>query len=51
MVRQPDERAGSRRNREQIIADLRERAAGQVRAMVTGEDWAAWLRVAARFPA
>jgi DNA primase catalytic core len=51
MVRQPRERAASRRNREQVIADLRERAAAQVRAIVTGEDWAAWLRVAARFPA
>ena len=51
MVRQPRERAASGRNREQVIADMRERAARQVRAMVTGEDWAAWLRVAARFPA
>ena len=50
MVRQPREPAGSKRNREQVVADLRERAAEQVRAIVTGEDWAAWLRVAARFP-
>lgn len=50
-VRQPRERAASGRNHEQVIADLRERAAGQVRAMVTGEHWAAWLSVAARFPA
>lgn len=50
MAQQPRGRGAPRRNREQIIAELRERAAGQVQAMVTGEDWAAWLRVAARFP-
>jgi DNA primase len=33
------------------IAELRDRAAAQVVTLVTGEDWEAWLRLAARFPA
>ena len=50
MAGQPSDGAVPGRNREQLIAGLREQVAGQVKAMVTGEDWAAWLRVAARFP-
>src|SRR6266849_4493132 len=37
-------------DRQRTIAELHERAAAQVRALVTGEDWAAWLRLAARLP-
>ena len=37
-------------DRAHAIADLRDRAASQIRSLVTGEDWAAWLRQAARLP-
>jgi len=37
-------------DRLRAIAELRERAAAQAGALVTGEDWAAWLRLAARLP-
>ena len=50
MASRPREHGPSRRNPEQALAELRGRAAGQTRALVTGEDWARWLRIAARFP-
>jgi len=37
-------------DRLRAIAELRERAAAQAGALVTGEDWAAWLRLAAWLP-
>ena len=37
-------------DRQRAVGELRERAILGVRALVTGEDWAAWLRLAARFP-
>jgi DNA primase len=43
-----------RRNREQDrqrqLAELHDRVDLQLRSLVTGEDWAAWLRLAARLP-
>ncbi|HUZ26601.1 MAG TPA: toprim domain-containing protein [Streptosporangiaceae bacterium] len=50
MASRPREHGPSRRNPEQALAELRERAAGQTRALASGEDWARWLRIAARFP-
>lgn len=38
-------RPGSR-----AVADLRDRAAAGALKLITGEDWAAWLHMAARFP-
>jgi DNA primase len=35
-------------DRQRQVAELRNRADGQIRSLVTGEDWAAWLRLAAR---
>jgi DNA primase len=46
----PDQQGGRVEGRQQAVAALRERAAAQVCALVTGEDWAAWLRMAARLP-
>ena len=37
-------------DRQRVVGELRERAIVGVRALVTGEDWAAWLRLAARLP-
>jgi DNA primase len=37
-------------DRQRQVAELRNRADGQIRSLVTGEDWAAWLRLAARLP-
>ena len=37
-------------DRDETIARLHERAAGQLQALVTDDDWARWLRLAARFP-
>lgn len=41
-----------RREQERVhtIAELRDRAATEIRSLITGEDWAAWLCLAARFP-
>jgi DNA primase len=55
-VRAPRRRPASRahassdQDRQRAIAELRERATTQARALVTGDDWAAWLRLAARLP-
>jgi len=46
----PAQRDGPDAGRERTVARLRERAAGQARALVTGEDWAAILHLAARLP-
>src|ERR1700734_2144857 len=37
-------------DRQRQVAELRNRADGQIRSLVTGEDWTAWLRLAARLP-
>jgi DNA primase len=44
------QRGGREEDRQRAVGELRERAAERVRALVTGEDWAAWLRLAARLP-
>ncbi len=44
------QRGGREEDRQRAVGELRERAAEGVRALVTGEDWAAWLRLAARLP-
>jgi DNA primase catalytic core len=46
----PRQRGRTEEDRQRAIAELRERAAAQIQALVTGEDWAAWLRMVARFP-
>ncbi len=46
----PRERGGTEEDCQQATAELRELATAQIRALVTGDDWAAWLRMAARFP-
>src|SRR5258708_39575753 len=46
----PCERGRSQDDRQHAVAELRERATAQARALVTGDDWAAWLRLAARLP-
>ena len=48
---QPASRHRSReQDRQRQVAELRNRADGQIRSLVTGEDWAAWLRLAAQLP-
>lgn len=42
------QRGGREEDRQRAVGELRERAAERVRALVTGDDWAAWLRLAAR---
>jgi DNA primase len=37
-------------DRQRQVAELHDRADVQIRSLVTGEDWAAWLRLAARLP-
>ena len=37
-------------DRQRQIAELHNRVDVQIRSLVTGEDWAAWLRLAARLP-
>ena len=37
-------------DRRRAIAELRDRAATEIRSLITGEDWAAWLRLAAHLP-
>src|SRR6266498_5910198 len=44
------QRGGREEDRQRAVGELRERAAERVRALVTGEDWAACLRLAARLP-
>jgi len=44
------QQGGREAARQRTIAELRERAASQARALVSGEDWAATLRLAARLP-
>lgn len=44
------QRGGRDEDRQRAVGELRERAADRIRALVTGEDWAAWLRLAARLP-
>src|ERR1022692_4257380 len=46
----PDERRVREEDRQRKIAALHDRALGQIRELRTGEDWADWLRLAARFP-
>jgi DNA primase len=44
------QRAGREEDRQRAVSELREQAALGIRALVTGEDWAAWLRLAAQLP-
>ena len=37
-------------DRQRQIAELHDRVDVQIRSLATGEDWAAWLRLAARLP-
>ena len=46
----PAQGDGRDAGRERAVAGLRERTAGQARALVTGQDWVAMLRLAARLP-
>ena len=46
----PGERVRGAQDRRDAVAELSERAAAQAGTLVTGEDWASWLRLAARFP-
>jgi DNA primase len=47
---EPDQHGRRAQGRQRAIAELHERAAAQVRSLVTGEDWAACLRLDARLP-
>jgi DNA primase len=46
----PLARQGREQDRQRQIAELRDRADAQIRSLITGEDWAVWLRLAARLP-
>jgi antirestriction factor ArdC-like protein len=46
----PDERRLRDKERQRKIAALHDRALAQIRELRTGDDWAACLRLAARFP-
>jgi DNA primase len=46
----PDERRAREEYRQRKIAALDDHALRQIRELRTGEDWAGWLRLAARFP-
>src|ERR1035438_670953 len=46
----PDERWAREEDRQRKIAALHDRALTQIQQLRTGEDWASWLRLAARFP-
>src|ERR1035438_10239792 len=46
----PEEHRAREEDRQRKIAGLHDRALGQIRELRTGEDWADWLRLAARFP-
>jgi hypothetical protein len=37
-------------DRRHAVTELRDRAATGIRSLITGEDWAAWLRLAGRLP-
>ena len=43
-------RRSREQDRQRQIAELHDRVDVQLRSLVTGEDWAAWLRLAARLP-
>src|ERR1017187_3400296 len=45
----PEERRAREEDRQRKTAALHDRALGQIRELRTGEDWAGWLRLAARF--
>ena len=46
----PPGRRSREQDRQRQIAELHNRVDVQLRSLVTGEDWAAWLRLAARLP-
>lgn len=46
----PPSRRNRERDRQRQVAELHDRADLQIQTLVTGEDWAAWLRLAARLP-
>jgi DNA primase len=48
--RPPARHRSREQDRQRQVAELRDRADDQIRSLVTGEDWAAWLRLAARLP-
>jgi hypothetical protein len=43
-------RRSREQDRQRQVAELHDRVDVQLRSLVTGEDWAAWLRLAARLP-
>ena len=45
-----EERRVREEDRQRKIAALHDRALGQIRELRAGEDWAGWMRLAARFP-
>jgi DNA primase len=46
----PPGRRSREQDRQRQIAELHNRVDAQIRSLVSGEDWAAWLRLAARLP-